>query len=228
MPVARQRDALQELTKAALDDLGAVWDRMSAADAVEVRDALIEVLPALGDRYGAAAAALAAEYYDTERERAEAKGRFEPVVPQDLPPARWEALARWGVDPLFAAEPDTAAALSLVSGGLQRSIADQHRLTVVESSVADPAASGWRRATRAGACGFCRMLAGRGGVYSESSVEFKSHDNCHCTAKPEFASNVTKVIGVPFKYSERKANWSEDRKRQENQRVYDYLKNAAD
>ena len=68
------------------------------------------------------------------------------------------------------------------------------------------------------------MLAGRdGAVYTEASVDFKSHDNCSCTASPSWAPNVTKVIGVPFRYSQKKASWSAERKARENRRVYDFL-----
>ena len=226
---AEQRQAVADLTTLARRDLAAFWALVQDWPADQIRDALMDVLPALGDQYGDAAAELAASYFETARDRANARGSFAAVLPERPERARWEALARWGVDPLFAAEPDATAALSRVSGGLQRSIADQHRLTIVESSIADPAASGWRRVARAGACGFCKVLAdrrsdGENGVYTEASVQFKSHDNCSCMASPSWASNVTKVIGVPFRYSQKKASWSAERKARENARMRDYIK----
>ena len=222
---AEARQGLVDLTALARRDLAAFWALVQGWPVEQIRDALMDVLPALGDQYGDAAAELAASYFETERERADARGSFTPVLAERPQRARWEALSRWGVDPLFAAEPDAATALSRVSGGLQRTIADQHRLTVVESSLADPAASGWRRVARAGACGFCKVLAGReGAVYTEASVQFKSHDNCSCTASPSWAPNVTKVIGVPFRYSQKKASWSAERKARENARMRDYIK----
>ena len=221
---AEQRQAVADLTSLARRELDAFW-RMLPDDlnAEQVRDALMDVLPELGGAYGDAAAALAADWYEDVREASQARGSFSPVLASPPEPARWEALARWGVDPLFAEQPDAATALAKVAGGLQRSIADQHRLTVVESSIADPAASGWRRVARAGACGFCKVLAdrrsdGENGVYTEASVQFKSHDNCACCAAPSFASNVRKVIGVPYVASKRNVT---DRDRE---RVRDYLK----
>ena len=60
------------------------------------------------------------------------------------------------------------------------------RQTISEASVTDPAALGWERVISAGACSFCAMLASRGGVYGEHSVEFRAHDHCNCTAEPVF------------------------------------------
>ena len=225
---AEQRQAVADLTALARRDLEAFWRLLGGLSAEQVRDALMDVLPGLGGTYGDAAASLAADWYEDVREASQARGSFSPVLASPPEPARWEALARWGVTPLFAERPDAATALAKVAGGLQRSIADQHRLTVVESSIADPAASGWRRVARAGACGFCKVLAdrrsdGENGVYTEASVDFKSHDNCSCTASPSWAPNVTKVIGVPFRYSQKKASWSAERKARENARMRDYI-----
>lgn len=181
----------------------------------------MDVLPALGDQYGDAAAELAASYFETARDLAEARGTFTPVLAEPPSPARWEALSRWGVDPLFAAVPDATAALSRVTGGLQRTIADQHRLTIVESSIADPVASGWKRVGVGDNCGFCRMLIDRGHVYSEAGVTFRSHDHCNCAAAPSWASNVVKVSTEPYKQSRK--NRSEATKKADNARARDYI-----
>lgn len=220
---AEARQGLVDLTTLARRDLAAFWALVQDWPVEQIRDALMDVLPALGDQYGDSAAELAASYFETARERADARGSFTPVLAERPQRARWEALSRWGVDPLFSATPDAQAALTLIAGGLQRTIADQHRLTVVESSLADPAASGWRRVASAGACDFCKVLAdrrsdGENGVYTEASVQFKSHDNCSCTASPSWAPNVRKVIGVPYVASKRNVT---DRDRA---RVRDYLK----
>ena len=224
---AEARQGLVDLTALARRDLAAFWALVQDWPVEQIRDALMDVLPALGDQYGDAAAELAASYFETARERADARGSFTPVLAERPQRARWEALSRWGVDPLFSATPDAQTALTLIAGGLQRSIADQHRRTIVGSSLADPQASGWRRVGVGDSCGFCRMLIGRhDAVYTEASVQFKSHDNCRCVASPSWAPNVRKVIGVPFQYSKRRAGWSDERKRRENQRVYDYLRDS--
>jgi hypothetical protein len=187
------RQALVGLTSLARRDLFRLWRALEGLTAEGTRDALADLLPALGLQYGDAAAALAADWYEEVREEAEAKGRFAPVLATAPDDARWESLAGWATSPLFQPTPDRAAALTLLTGGLQRSIADQHRLTVVESSIADPAASGWRRVGVGDNCGFCRMLIDRGHVYTEAGATFRSHDHCNCAASPAFADNVVKV-----------------------------------
>lgn len=180
---AHRRD-LAELARIAENDLRVVLRRVDAAEVA--RDALRDVLPRLVAVYGDAAVALAADWYEDLRDRADVGGRrFTPVL-ADLPDrGRTDALARWGVSPLFSAEPDPEAALSKVSGGLQRIIANADRQTIQASSVADPKARGWARAG-AGECDLCQLLIGRGAVYTEATADFETHDRCGCVAVPEF------------------------------------------
>jgi hypothetical protein len=60
------------------------------------------------------------------------------------------------------------------------------RDTITQATIADPHALGWERIISAGACGFCAMLASRGAVYKERSVQFRAHDHCTCTAQVIF------------------------------------------
>lgn len=210
-----------DLTTLAKRDLAAVWAHVSGLPAVQVRQALIDLLPAIADEYGLAAAALAADWYDDARDRAGAGGAFS-AEPVDLPAQeRFEALAVWGTSPLFAETPDTNSALALVGGGLQRIIADAHRLTVVEATKDDPEATGWSRVGVGKNCGFCQMLIGRGAVYTESSVTFRSHDNCNCVASPTWAPNVVKISREPFRQSQK--NRSDETKRRDNERAKAFI-----
>lgn len=178
------RTGIADLVTIATSDLDALW--RSVNDAVSARDALADVLPSLVAVYGSAAAALAADWYDDLRDEASVRGRF-TAIPADLGETGGEVLARWGVAPLLAAEPDWSAARALVRGGLQRRIANAARTTVTESAVRDPRARGWRRVGDGHSCDFCAMLLTRGAVYTSATVEFRSHDNCGCGAAPEWA-----------------------------------------
>lgn len=245
--VEEQRQAVAGLTRLASAELASVMESLAGEPADVVLDALMEVLPALGETYGDAASVLAADYFDEARVAAEVRGRFEATPSRGPERARWEALARWGTDPLRPAiqvpavdddggpinyerrRPDRKAALTLLDGGLTRSIADRHRLTIVDNAAADPQARGWVRIARPGACGFCRMLADRvgsgsdPGVYTAASATFKSHDHCGCVAAPSWDRTARVVSDVPFTYSDRKSDWSDERKARENRRVYEYL-----
>lgn len=195
---AEQRQAIADLSEMATRELlGSTWLAHLALG--QLREVLMELLPAIADFYGDAGVALAAAWYVEQRDLAEARGTFDPVVPDPPTRARWESLARWSTGTATSAE----SALMLASGGMQRHVADSHRLTITESALADPAASGWRRVGVGGSCGFCRMLIDRGHVYSDASVTFRSHDHCNCAAAPEFSPNVTRISREVYRQSQR-------------------------
>lgn len=180
---AHRRD-VEELLRLALADLNLVWREVTSADAA--RDALLDLLPALAATYGSAAATLGADWYDEMREAAEVPGRFR-AIPAEPEIERTDALARWGVGPLFSATPDFDAAKVLVAGGFQRLVADADRHTVLGSANADPRSKRWQRNTTGVSCEFCVMLAGRGAVYrTADTADFKSHDHCDCLCVPVF------------------------------------------
>lgn len=90
-----------------------------------------------------------------------------------------------GVDLLDAARialagSSDAGARHALSGG---------RDTISQSVAADPRALGWARVASGNACAFCAMLASRGPVYSEDSVDFEAHDKCDCSSEPVYSDD---------------------------------------
>jgi hypothetical protein len=167
------------LADEARGDLAALWREVETAQAVEA--ALRDVLPSLIETYGVAASAVAADWYDETRDEVGAPGRF-TAIPADIPDVRAQSLVGWALDEAT----DFAAFQTLVEGGTQRRIANFSRLTVSRSSIADRAARGWKR-VGIGQCDFCRMLIGRGAVYTEATVDFHAHDHCNCSPAPAWA-----------------------------------------
>lgn len=78
-----------------------------------------------------------------------------------------------------------ATARERVLGAAQRHVLNGGRETVRLTAVADPRMQGWRRVGTPD-CDFCKMLLGRGAVYTEASAQFRSHDRCDCTAEPAY------------------------------------------
>lgn len=196
---ADQRQALAQLTALAQSDLGAFWSRLEQLPVDQLREALAEILPGIGLTYGDAAAALGAEWFETAREAVGAPGAFTPVLAEQPDQGRWAALANWATETLLKPEPSPDAGrivLKRVEGGLQRSIAAQHRETIMRSAIADPAAKGWRRVGTGDTCDFCAKLLGRGAVYTEASVHFRAHDHCNCAAAPAWNSKVVDISHV--------------------------------
>lgn len=191
------RSDVAVLTATAEAELAPLWQ--SAATALAVEEALRDILPALIDEYGAAAATVAADWYDDLRAEAGVRGPFR-ATPADIPDVGAQALVGWALAEV--ADPtDLTAFRSLIEGGTQRRIANFSRQTVMGSAVADPQSDGWQRVTDGNGCAFCRMLAGRGAVYSESSADFASHDKCGCSATPAWSGQQRPV--KPFTPSSR-------------------------
>lgn len=172
------RSDTAKLVRLADRDLSRLWRLVANGAAAD--EALHDLLPAIVREYGAAGGSVAAEWYDQQREKVGARGRFAaiPVAPSDRGA---NALVGWAL----ATATDDTTLQSLILGGTQRRIADHVRYTIAGSSVADPAARGWQR-TGIGECEFCQVLIGRGAVYAEATADFASHDNCNCAAEPAF------------------------------------------
>lgn len=199
MPTVDQyRRDLDELVRLANVDLEVLWRQVD--DAIVARELLADILPALTEVYGSAAGSLAADWYDEVRAENEIRGRFSAIVAELPPREQTDSLAVWAVSDLFTAEPQFARALDNAQGGLQRLIADMGRQTVTGSTLSDPGARGWMRQT-AGGCGFCQMIASRGAVYSEATVNFGSHRNCRCVAVPAWGGVPNPV--APYTPTER-------------------------
>lgn len=133
--------------------------------------------------YSEGSAALAADFYEDERESQGIGGgyRVELVVADRTVKLR-RALA-WAADPLF--QDDELLAGERLAGVIQLDTARPFRDTILTNQRNDPQSVGWRRIT-AGGCKMCRMLADRGAVYKESTARFATHANCNCSAQPVF------------------------------------------
>lgn len=183
-------------------EFASIWMRLNLNNPDVLRDPLAAVLAEIGNKYGDAAATLAADFYDDMRADVVKSGAaFTPRLAEVPSLERFQSLAGWGIGPLFGTNPDPAIALSKISGGLQLVVGNAYRETIMGSSIADPAARGWQRVADGNACGFCLMLEGRGSVYSEASADFASHDKCGCTAEPAFEGEPVPV--QPYTPSDR-------------------------
>lgn len=206
--------AIRHLSQQAQNDLTVAFANGNADYAM-----LREIIPKLVEQYGLAAGSMAAAWYDDLRDAYGVAKRFTAIVPE-VGEVGTDSLIGWAAD---HAE-DYTSMRALIAGGIQRRIANMSREAIIGSSHADPGARGWMR-TGSGECEFCAMLIGRGAVYSQSSVKFKSHDWCNCGASPAFDPSQVHEIKRQFVPSarHRSANFTKDNRR----RVKAYL-NAND
>lgn len=184
---AQQQAALRALYDLAKREIADALKLVDIGDAAAVAEVVYTYVPVIAERYGLAAGALAADWYDELRDAAEVAGYFR-AMPAELPDmGRYEALAGW------AATKDDVEAL--VMGGVQRIIANAHRETVMRSAFADPRAEGWARFSGGGdgSCPFCFMLISRGAVFTDKTVKFGAHDSCNCAAGPVWKGRRSEV-----------------------------------
>jgi hypothetical protein len=87
---------------------------------------------------------------------------------------------------------------SALDAELQKFVASGFRDTITENAKDDPAAFGWRRFARHGACKFCLMLAERGAVYRRATANFAAHTHCHCVAGPSYDPNAPRASALQY------------------------------
>lgn len=211
----RFRREIRDLGIEAEKDVAILW--RSAKDARDAKEALFDLLPEIVAAYHGAAAAAAADFYDDVREAAGAKGRFTSIL-LDPPDLGTRPLVAWAL----ANAKDGETFQSFIAGGVTKRISNGARNVVTRSSIEDPAARGWMR-VGSGNCDFCAMLISRGAVYSESSVDFASHDHCGCGAAPAFNSEQIKSVKAEFVPSARRKSASV--RERDRARVEDWIDN---
>lgn len=186
-----------DITTLAVDELVSLFREFSLDDAARAQAQMIELLPLLGDEYADMISVASGDWYEDLRAEA-VGGRYTARLADPPRDGQYRALAGWAAQPLYE-NGDTLLVLSRLTGGLQRLIRQSGRETIIENADSDPVNADsevrYRRATAAGACAFCAMLATRGAVYHDEQVEtnitgrrwkFKAHDFCNCEPVPVF------------------------------------------
>lgn len=198
---AQLRNAIRNLSRRANDDIQIALRRIDNPELT--RRQLDELLPALIQAYGAAAATVAAEWYDERRAEKRIRGRFRAQPSGLRNGGGGEALAGYSTAVLLREDPDVSRFRTLLAGGIQLRLANAARDTIMDASIGDSQSRGWQREADGG-CEFCQMLASRGAVYSDATVDFGAHDNCNCVAVPAFEGEPRPV--KPYTPSERRLN----------------------
>lgn len=192
------RSAQAKLVAMAQQELAgffAGWDLSTPRD---VRDALLEVVPALVTEYGDLAAAAAADWYEKVRPEAGYTARtVAPASASDVQKdVRYHAAALFGDDP--------GAVVGALAGSIQRHIAYSARETVARNVELDPSRPRFARIpTGTSTCAWCEMLASRGFVYyTEQSagdlgrgVGEGFHNDCNCQIVPSWDAERAHIEG---------------------------------
>jgi len=196
MSARESRAALQLVTAEAVAYATDLANRVAGSPEVR-RLALLDGVPELIGYYSEGSAALAADFYEEERELAEVRSRFTAEAVIEDRTVKIRRSIAWAASPWFDDSGDSVDAR--LAEVVQLETARPYRDTITTNRSNDPDAVGWRRVT-AGGCPFCRMLADRGAVYKSDTARFASHTNCHCVAQPVFTTNDTGVEASVLQY----------------------------
>lgn len=220
------REANIAISELAKRDLSALWATLDLGNPPESRDLLLELVPEITGLYGEQAAFIAAEWYDLIREEAGIPGQYTAAMAATVPREFVEKRVRYGAGHLFTETPELM--LPFLNTAISEYVLQPGRDTIQQSSMSDPYATGWHRETRssesyAKGCGFCNMLAGRGGVYKRSTARFAAHGNCQCVAVPSWDANAKEVPAVVYEASKTTTGMSEAQREAHNKRIRDYV-----
>lgn len=161
-----------------------------------VRDALLEVVPALVREYGDIAATAAAEWYEEVRASSVSGMHYARLGATATTDSTMSAV-RFASGHLFGDNPQQT--LVVLSGAIQRFITYSSRSTVAVNAAHDPQNPRFARVpTGAKTCAFCEMLASRGFVYysEEAAGAFDEwHNDCDCQIVPEWDKDAHHIKG---------------------------------
>lgn len=158
------------LSDAALVDLDKIMRAVANESQAVQREAMMDLLPALGNQYASATGEVAAVFSGELMELQDVK---KPVSPETLalPPAQsWYALAGFGLSDRTLERGGMLLAYSLISGGLTKRLTEFAADTMIGNGGIQNVPFSAQRVPRPGCCAFCGMLASRGAVYSTESA----------------------------------------------------------
>jgi hypothetical protein len=182
---------------ALLRDVARLWPALDAKRLDETFPGWLRAMTVLVTNYHGQSAAAASRFYRQARTLAiESPTPSALVKLAPVPSPEWMARA-FGFSGPGMLSRDTVrpnTALSTTLGTAARVGLDGGRTTILNTVEADKVAIGWYRVTDGDPCAFCALLAsrpvigGKGALYrSEKTADFKSHNDCGCSAAPMFS-----------------------------------------
>lgn len=214
---------LDSLRSSALVDLDRLMASVAGEPLAVQREALMDVLPLLGDQYVGASSLVSAEFFTELQAMNGIKKPISPDVLDGVGAARWHSLAGWGTKAATFEQGANALMYSLISGGLTKILTE----SAADTMIGNAEAQGGMRSQRVpsmGCCAFCGMLASRGATYSSGQVVGRGkplgshrlargirprgsrkigedfHDHCRCTIITVTEGNEVELQETADKY----------------------------
>ena len=171
---AKFRRANQQLQNRIERDVRRLWTALDASNPEGMRDALLDYVPGLVDKYGQVAAVVAAEYFE------ETTG-VSATVADTFSAGAVQGSVRYYAGGLWTGE--AGKVLAGVTAAASRHMLQFGRTTIYDSTRRHSSLR-YARVPEPGACSWCLMLSSRGAAYaSEQSAGGEGndyHDDCGC------------------------------------------------
>ncbi len=196
-----------------------VWSRTASGptQAANARDAFLTLVPDLVARYGEMASAVAADWYEAQRQATGIGGTFTVALQASPYMDAIEGTVRRTAGALWTPRPEQM--LESLRPAVSKYVQAAGRITITRASDRDPKAYGWARVGSGASCRFCLMLIGRGEVYRERSVHFAAHKGCDCSAVPSWDPDAPEVEVDVYEASKRTSSMSQLQRDKHNARL---------
>ena len=163
---------LERLSGAALVELDRVMASVALESPAVQREALMDLLPLLGDQYVGASSLVSAEFFTELQAMNEIRKPVVAEVLDSVDTSRWHSLTRWGTQPAIFEQGGAALVYSMLAGGLTKILTEASADTMI-GNAENQGDMRSQRVPRTGCCAFCAMLASRFAEYtSQKSAKF--------------------------------------------------------
>lgn len=167
----------------------ALLSKLEGLTPLEQAEYLLANYPKLVQAYGRAAADVARQFYQEQRDRHfEGDDDASEYTAQTAAPIQ----ESWAYEDVQKAASDGIGYLLKVAVRRVMQRADQ---TIAYNVGHDPARPRWAIVPHMGACGWCVMVASNGWAYSERSVNAQRHDGCKCSVAVDFDRDSPLLAG---------------------------------
>ncbi|MDD6461046.1 MAG: hypothetical protein PUF51_00985 [Bifidobacteriaceae bacterium] len=174
----------------AKQELGRIFTEIQGLEPARQRDALLELVPALIDKYADVSNAAAAEWYDQVRAQWFSDGFTARPAPQAHDDVT--RLIRTKADVLFGDDADPGEMLRFLNGVVDKGVKQGGRDAIRYNVRRDPRKPRYARVPQGPTCEFCIMLASRGFVYDSADTAGamgQYHADCNCATIPSWGAH---------------------------------------
>lgn len=159
---------LERLSDSALLELDRVMASVVNESPRVQREALMDLMPLLGDQYVGASSLVSAEFFTELQDMNEIRQPIAAETIDKVESGRWHSLVGWGTQGSIFEQGGAALVYSMLSGGLTKILTESAADTIIGNAEIQ---GGMRsqRVPSPGCCAFCGMLASRFAGYTSQA-----------------------------------------------------------